>query len=96
MRARGRFRSLVSVAFLALVCVSAALLEESFVHTDDGCAVEIHCEACRLVAGTAAVISPPIVLPAVVHTTVPVVAAVCSKPRQAARRDSPSRAPPLA
>jgi hypothetical protein len=96
MRARVRFRSLVSVAFLALVCVSAALLEESFVHTDDGCAVEIHCEACRLVAGTAAVIRPPVLLPAVVHTTIPVVAVVRSKPRPAARRDSPSRAPPSA
>jgi hypothetical protein len=95
MRARHPFRRLAGVAFLALVCVSAALLEESFVHTDDGCAVEIHCEACRLLAGTAAVIGPPLVLPAVVPTSVPVVAAVRAKPRQTARCDSPSRAPPL-
>ena len=96
MRARFRFRRLVWVAFLALLCVSAALLEESFVHTDDGCAVEIHCEACRLLAGTTAVIGPPLVLPAVVPTNVPLVAAVRSKPRQVARCDSPSRAPPSA
>jgi hypothetical protein len=96
MRVRHSVRTLAWVALVALVCVSAALLEESFVHTDDGCAVEIHCEACRLVAGTTAVISPALTLPTVLSTTAPVAAEAGSKPREAAPRDAPSRAPPLA
>lgn len=81
---------------VALVCVSAALVEESFIHTDDGCSVEIHCIACRLAAGNTAVVSPAIVLPADVQTTAPVVAEADSSLREAAPHESPSRAPPLA
>jgi hypothetical protein len=84
------------VALAALVCVSAALLEESFVHTDDGCSVEIHCIACRLAAGSTAVVSPAIVLAVAAQTTAPVAAEGDSSPCEAAPRDAPSRAPPLA
>jgi hypothetical protein len=38
--------ALLLIALLALVSVG------SFVHTDDGCQVEIHCLACRLALGT--------------------------------------------
>ena len=84
------------IALAVLVCVSAALAEESFVHTDDGCTVEIHCIACRLAAGSTAVISPAIVLPVAVQTTAPVTVEADSSLGQAAPREAPSRAPPLA
>jgi hypothetical protein len=44
MRTRGCAALLI--ALLAVVSVG------SFVHTDDGCQVEIHCLACRLALGT--------------------------------------------
>ncbi|HYU41481.1 MAG TPA: hypothetical protein VEQ84_04980 [Vicinamibacteria bacterium] len=78
------------------MCVSSALLEESYVHTDDGCSVEIHCVACRLVAGSAAIISPAIVLPVAMQTTAPVAAEADSNLCEATPPGSPSRAPPLA
>jgi hypothetical protein len=81
---------------VALVCVGAALVEESFVHTDDGCSVEIHCLACRLAAGSTAVVSPAIVLPIALTTAAPVAAPGDFSLREAAPRQSPSRAPPLA
>jgi hypothetical protein len=88
-------RAAAWVTFAALVCLAAALLEESFIHTDDGCAVEIHCLACRLVAGSTVVVEaagiPPVVpVPAgdVVLETIVVVA-------QARPVLTPSRAPPL-
>lgn len=96
MRRSGRHRAWAWVALAALVCVSAALLEESFVHTDDGCSVEIHCIACRLAAGSTAVVSPAIVLPVAVPTTAPLAPEADASPRDASRHESPSRAPPLA
>jgi hypothetical protein len=92
----GRRRTWAWIALAVLVCVSAALVEESFVHTDDGCAVEIHCIACRLAAGSTAVVSPAIVLPAAMQTTAPVAAEGDSSRGEAAPRVAPSRAPPLA
>jgi hypothetical protein len=91
-----RRRTWAWIALAVLVCVSAALAEESFVHTDDGCNVEIHCIACRLAAGSAAVVSPAIVLSVAVQTTALVPAEADSRPCEAAPRDAPSRAPPLA
>ena len=46
-----------------LLAVAGALVEESFVHTDDGCAVEVHCLACRLAVGTTAVAGALIAAP---------------------------------
>jgi hypothetical protein len=96
MRESIKRRTLAWVALVALVCVSAALVEESFIHTDDGCSVEIHCIACRLAAGSTAVVSPAIVLPVAVQTTALVAVEADSNPCEAAPHESPSRAPPLA
>jgi hypothetical protein len=96
MRVRRRACIFGWIALAAIVCVSAALAEESFVHTDDGCAVEIHCVACRLVAGSTAVVGVAVTMPAVVRITAPVAPEAGAKPREAAPRESPSRAPPLA
>jgi hypothetical protein len=94
-RSSGR-RTWAWIALAVLVCVSAALAEESFVHTDDGCSVEIHCIACRLAAGSTAVVSPAIVLPVDVQTTALVAAEADSSLCEAAPHQAPSRAPPLA
>ena len=91
-----RRRTWAWIALAVLVCVSAALVEESYVHTDDGCSVEIHCVACRLAAGSTAVVSPAIVLPVAVQATAPVSAEADSCLSEAAPRETPSRAPPLA
>ena len=96
MRRWSKRGTLAWVALAALVCVSAALLEESFVHTDDGCNVEIHCIACRLAAGGTAVVSPAIVLPLAVLATSLVAAVPDSGLREAVPHETPSRAPPLA
>jgi hypothetical protein len=96
MRVRRQARRFGWIALAAILCVSAAWAEESFVHTDDGCAVEIHCLACRLAVGTTAVIGAAATVPAVVQTIAPVGAEAGSKPREAAPREAPSRAPPLA
>ena len=45
------------VAALLLLGVAAAALEESLVHTDDGCVVETHCNACLLQLGTRGVVT---------------------------------------
>jgi hypothetical protein len=53
-----------SVAALAMVlALAGAWAEQSFVHTDDGCPVEIHCLACRLALGTAAVATADVAAP---------------------------------
>jgi hypothetical protein len=96
MRWARTHRTLAWVAVAALLCVSAALVQESFVHTDDGCSVEIHCVACRLAAGSTAVVSPAIILPVAAPTATPVAAQTRSGVREAAPREAPSRAPPLA
>jgi hypothetical protein len=54
-----RSRSIAAAATLALLAVlGIALVEATLVHTDDGCAVEIHCLACRF-ALSATVVTPP-------------------------------------
>jgi hypothetical protein len=51
MRIRGR----LLLACLVLWGLGLADIEESFVHTDDGCVVETHCNACLLRLGTTSV-----------------------------------------
>ena len=52
-------KRLKGTALLALLVFLGAFAEAAFFHTDDGCAVEIHCLACRLVLGTTAVAPQP-------------------------------------
>lgn len=84
------------VAFAALVSLGGVLFEESFVHTDDGCAVEVHCLACRLTLGGSAVVAAGLdVAPAT--TAVALDAPVApAAPAPVAPRLLRSRAPPLA
>jgi hypothetical protein len=57
--------ALLLVAALCLLSLGSALYQESFAHTDDGCEVETHCLACRLVVASAthAALASPLLLP---------------------------------
>jgi hypothetical protein len=54
------------IAALSLVALVLVGYEETLAHTDDGCILETHCNACLLQLGTpavpAAVFSPPAVV----------------------------------
>ncbi len=52
-RARSTYVVLAALALVASLGLASA--EQAFLHTDDGCAVEIHCVACRLVLGSVVV-----------------------------------------
>ena len=92
-----RRNRLKTVAFAALlVCFTFAYGQSCLPHTDDGCAVELHCFACRwTIASTAEVAPPPNLLPTLqaVGTVEPV--EVGAAPDPAAPAVS-SRGPPLA
>ena len=49
------------IALLLLAGLGAAVAGQA-VHTDDGCAVETHCVACRQAVASIAVTTPPVVL----------------------------------
>jgi hypothetical protein len=86
------------IALLALVCLGAAAYEQSFVHTDDGCQVEVHCLACRLALGGTAV-GPAIQAPDVAPLRVVSRRPLSDRqrlPLAPAARSTASRAPPLA
>jgi hypothetical protein len=51
-------KRLKGTALVALLVFLGSFAEAAFFHTDDGCAVEIHCLACRLILGTTAVAPP--------------------------------------
>ena len=84
------------VALLLLLAVAGAFAQDAFLHTDDGCAVEVHCTAC-LWAQT--VTSPGVALgvpaPVLVPAGAPVVDSA-THPREARLAVGPARAPPLA
>jgi branched-subunit amino acid permease len=96
MRRRKVSSITILVALAALLSLGGLLFEESFVHTDDGCAVEVHCLACRLTLGGSAVLAAsldvaPVTTEVALETPVaPVV------PERVAPRLLRSRAPPLA
>jgi hypothetical protein len=54
---RARTASFVAVALLLAL---AAQVAGSAVHTDDGCAVERHCRACRLALASAGAAAPEV------------------------------------
>jgi hypothetical protein len=91
-----RLRKLLAAIVLAWLGLTGAMAEASFVHSDDGCAIETHCNACLLRLRTAGVVTvtfslPPVVL--VVDEAAPVAA---PWHEEAAPGTLPSRGPPLA
>jgi hypothetical protein len=85
--------SLLAIALLSVF--GLALAQDGFFHTDDGCAVELHCLSCRWHQGATAV-SAPVMAP----LAAPAPGAVVDRADgpsglEGARPESPSRAPPL-
>ena len=84
------------VAALLLLGLAAMTLEESLVHTDDGCVVETHCNACLLRLGTPGIVTAAFSLPRVVVVVERVAPALPLSHEDAWPRDVPSRGPPTA
>jgi hypothetical protein len=84
---------LAAVVLLGLV---VAVLEESLVHTDDGCLVETHCNACLLQLATHGVTTEPFSLPQGVAPVERVAAVLPPALPEEAPRRLPSRGPPAA
>jgi hypothetical protein len=72
------------------------MLEESFLHTDDGCVIETHCNACLLQLRTPGVVTVPFSLPRVVVSIDTVIPAAPPARQDAAPKSLSSRGPPLA
>jgi len=93
MRVRGR----LLLATLALWGLAFAGLEESFIHTDDGCAVETHCNACLLRLGTTSVgAAICFTLPPIPSRPEPAVLPATPSHDDVAIPDVATRGPPLA
>ena len=82
------------MAALLLLGLAAATLEESLVHTDDGCVVETHCNACLLQLGTSGVLTAAFSLPRAVAVANGVAPALPPPHEDAAPRGLASRGPP--
>jgi hypothetical protein len=84
------------VAALALLGLAAAVFEVSLVHSDDGCILETHCNACLLQLGTHGVTTETFSLPRAVASEERVdVVLPPALPEEAPRHVS-SRGPPAA
>jgi hypothetical protein len=82
---------------LTLAFLGAVSYEGSFVHTDDGCQVEVHCLACRLALGPPTTAAVPTLDSTPPDTTIdqvvlPADAVATAEPT----RSTSSRAPPFA
>ncbi len=84
------------VAALVLFGLAVATLEESFLHSDDGCVVETHCHACLLQLGTPGVVGVVFSLPRVVVAVDRVAPPPAHSHEDAAPRSPSSRGPPPA
>jgi hypothetical protein len=93
---RASRRSLAFGALLLLLSLGAAVAQESFVHTDDGCQVEVHCLACRLAIATAGTVASLLGARVELARADRVPAATATLCHQADVRREVSRGPPLA
>lgn len=84
----------LAVALLVTLCL--ATVEAWDIHTDDGCAVETHCNACLLKLGTAGEPGLPYAPPPVVAIALLADQAPAPAPQDASPRDLPTRGPPPA
>jgi hypothetical protein len=89
-------RTLFLAALLLLASFGVVTVETTFFHTDDGCAVETHCLACRFTCGATFAPAP---LPAVGVQLLRVGVVPAHTERATTLEttaDAPARAPPLA
>jgi hypothetical protein len=89
-------KKLLAAVVLALAGLTGAMLEASLVHTDDGCAVETHCNACLLGLRNPGVVTLAFSLPRAVVVVDRVVPAPLPSWQDAAPKGIASRGPPLA
>ena len=82
------------LAALVLLGLTAAGLEETLIHTDDGCLLETHCNACLLQLGTHGVTTEPFTVPQGVAPVERVVVVFPPALPEAAPRHVSSRGPP--
>jgi hypothetical protein len=83
-----------TIALLLLASLGASVGQDAFAHTDDGCAVEVHCLACRTTANR---VDAPADLPALQPGLAPVAAVVADAPlllAETAPADTDTRGPP--
>jgi hypothetical protein len=90
-----RLKRLAAVAFV-LLGVAVATMEETLVHTDDGCVVETHCNACLLRLGTTGVVAATFSLPPAAAAGTALVPTLPPGHEDAAPRRVSSRGPPPA
>jgi hypothetical protein len=91
---RARRRTLLLAALMLLASFGALSLEQGFVHTDDGCAVETHCLACRWAYGATSVVAAQVALSAPVAAVELVTARSAAAPAAPAVLAAESRGPP--
>jgi hypothetical protein len=84
------------VAALVLLGLAVAMLEETLVHTDDGCVLETHCNACLLRLATHGVTTEPFSAPQGVAPVEPVAVVPPPALPEEAPRPVSSRGPPPA
>ena len=90
-----RLRKLLAALVLAWLGLTGVMAEASFVHSDDGCALETHCNACLLRLRTTGVVTVTFSLPQV-FLVVDEFAPVPAPSREdAAPKSVTSRGPPL-
>ncbi len=94
MRPRVVSRRAGLVVSLALFALFSAMLETALVHTDDGCALETHCNACLLQLGTNALVTASFSLPDVPSDGEPVLDAPLPARHEPLPQDVATRGPP--
>jgi hypothetical protein len=86
----------LAIAAVVLLGLAVAVLEETLIHTDDGCLLETHCNACLLQHATHGVTTEPFSVPQQVAPVERVALALRPALPEAAPRRVSSRGPPPA
>jgi hypothetical protein len=86
----------LAAAFLALAGLFGAMLESTLVHSDDGCTLETHCNACMLGLRSPVVVTDAFTLPRAAFVVVGVVTTPAPALADNAPRTLASRGPPHA
>lgn len=85
----------LALAVLLMLGMAVATIEESFIHDDDGCVMETHCNACLLQLGSAGVLTATFSLSPATVALDEVVSPATPSREQALPTGLPSRGPPL-
>jgi hypothetical protein len=84
------------LAAVVLLGLAVAVLEETLIHTDDGCLLETHCNACLLQLATHGVTTEPFTVPQGVAPVERVAVVLPPALPEEAPRHVSSRGPPPA